>query len=151
MVTVFIGVGSNLGNRSDNIKKALRYLEESDDILIEEASSVIETDPVGIVPQPKYLNGVVKINTGLSPRDLLSVLQGIENKLGRRRILKFGPRTIDLDILLYGNEIIDYPDLKVPHPRMFERDFVLRSLFEIEPQIVEIIKSLKFKARIQTR
>ena len=94
-------------------------------------SSIYETEPVGGPHQSKYLNGVIAINTELEPRQLLLVLQKIENQLGRQRSVKNGPRTIDLDILMYGEEKIDEPDLKVPHPRMREREFVLKPLRDI--------------------
>ncbi len=140
MITAFIGIGSNLGNRESNIKRALGYIKRSSGITIEKVSKIIETEPQGGPPQGKYLNGVIKINTVLSARNLLETLQSIENRLGRVRSVRFGPRTIDLDILLYGNKVINEPGLEIPHPRMFERKFVLEPLFEIEPQIKAKIK-----------
>ncbi|OPX30112.1 MAG: 2-amino-4-hydroxy-6-hydroxymethyldihydropteridine diphosphokinase [Candidatus Omnitrophica bacterium 4484_171] len=133
MVTAFIGVGSNLGDREKNIRRAVSYLKTEKGIKVEKVSTLIETEPQGGPPQGKYLNGVIRINTTLSVGGLLNVLHSIEDKLGRKRLVRFGPRTIDLDILLYGSETIDSPDLKVPHPRMFERKFVLKPLLEIEP------------------
>jgi len=141
----YIGLGSNLGDRLANINKAIEYLRENQDIAVEEVSSIIETEPQGGPPQGKFLNAVVKIRTALKPKELLRVLQGIEEKLGRVRNIKNGPRTIDLDILLYGDEKIDEPDLKIPHPRMRERSFVLRPLLEIEPNI---FKRLNFQLLI---
>ena len=142
----YIGLGSNLGDRLANINKAIEYLKENQDITVERVSSIIETEPQGGPPQGKFLNAVVKIKTTLKPKELLKVLQNIEEKLGRVRTIKNGPRTIDLDILLYGNEKIDEPDLKVPHPRMGERSFVLGPLLEIEPNIFKRLNSqlLKF-------
>lgn len=134
---VYIGIGSNLGNRPANIESAIAELKGSSGISIEKISSIIETTPIGGPRQSKYLNGVVKIKTEISPRALLGILQKIENKLGRIRTVKNGPRTIDLDMLLYDDKMINEPDLKVPHPRMFEREFVMRPLLEIEPQIME--------------
>jgi len=145
MVDVFIGIGSNLGNREENIRKAIDFLKENTNIKVEKTSSIIETEPVGGPHQPKYLNGVIKIRTDYSAKDLLKILQDIENKLGRSRITKFGPRTMDLDILLYGNQVIDEPDIKIPHPRMFERDFVVKPLLEIEPNIQRLVNILKYK------
>jgi len=133
----YIGIGSNLGNRPANIESAIAELKGSSGISIEKISSIIETTPIGGPRQSKYLNGVVKIKTEISPRALLGILQKIENKLGRIRTVKNGPRTIDLDMLLYDDKMINEPDLKVPHPRMFEREFVMRPLLEIEPQIME--------------
>jgi 2-amino-4-hydroxy-6-hydroxymethyldihydropteridine diphosphokinase len=129
---VFIGIGSNLGNRLDNIEKAIERLKSVPDIEVEKVSSIIETNPQGGPPQPKYLNGAIKINTELSARGLLKVLQEIENQLGRKRLVKNGPRTIDLDILLYGDKKIDESDLKIPHPHMLKREFVMKPLFEIQ-------------------
>lgn len=140
---VFIGVGSNLGKRSQNIEKAIDSLKKNPAIVVEKTSSIIETEPVGGMPQPKFLNGVVKINTEVPIRELLSVLQDIENELGRKRIQKNGPRVIDLDILLYGDKVIDELDLKVPHPKMLEREFVMRPLLEIEPQILSKVKNIR--------
>ncbi|MCD6228715.1 MAG: 2-amino-4-hydroxy-6-hydroxymethyldihydropteridine diphosphokinase [Candidatus Omnitrophica bacterium] len=147
MVEVFVGIGSNLGNRRENIKKAIGYLEEDSRIIIEKISSVIETEPLGGPPQGKYLNGVIKIKTDYSPKELLGVLQRIEKRMGRKREVRFGPRVIDLDILLYGEEIIDDPELKIPHPRMFEREFVLGPLFELEPGIEKVLKKITEKLR----
>lgn len=143
MVTAFIGVGSNLGNRSENIKNAIDCLRKTKDVVVEKVSSIIETDPAGGVPQPRYLNGAIKLKVALSPLELLVVCQDIENKLGRQRLIESGPRTIDLDILLYGNEFMDEPGLKIPHPRMCEREFVLKPLFEIEPDMKKITDSIK--------
>lgn len=135
MEVVYIGIGSNLGNRKKNIEKAIELLKKVKGIKVLKVSSIIETEPLGGPPQQKYLNGVIKLITELEPLELLKVLQKIENRLGRIRKEKNGPRTIDLDILLYGEKLIDEPNLKIPHPRMFEREFVLKPLFEIEPKL----------------
>jgi len=135
MTIAFIAMGSNLGNRNYYIKKALAYLQNSVSVLIQTTSTLIETSPCGGPPQGKYLNGVVKILTSLSPQDLLKLLQHIELKLGRKRGVVNGPRTIDLDILLYGNENINEPNLQIPHPRMCQREFVIKPLLEIEPKL----------------
>ncbi len=139
MVDVFIGLGSNLGDREDNLKKAIEYISGHPDIDVDKISSFIETAPVGGPPQGDYLNAVVKIKTSLPPMELLQVLQDVERKLGRTRTVRFGPRTIDLDILLYGKESINTPELKVPHPRMWEREFVLRPLLEIAPELKSVV------------
>ncbi|MFH1768740.1 MAG: 2-amino-4-hydroxy-6-hydroxymethyldihydropteridine diphosphokinase [Candidatus Omnitrophota bacterium] len=143
MVTAFIAIGSNLGNKSRNIKKSIEEIKTTKGIVIEKVSSIIKTKPAGGPSQPDYLNCVIKINTSLSPSDLLDELQIIEKRLGRKRLLRFGPRTIDLDILLYGDMVIDNRRLKVPHPRMFNREFVLAPLFEIEPKIKPLIPRLR--------
>ena len=140
-MNVFIGVGSNLGDRNANIKKAIDCLRDNPAIIVKKISSIIETDPVGGISQPKFLNGVIKIETSLLPRELLFILQDIERGLGRVRAEKNGPRIIDLDILLFGDKIIDEADLKIPHPLMFERDFVMKPLLEIEPDILGRVKT----------
>lgn len=127
----YIGVGSNLGDRQGNIEAAIQRLREAGGIEVTKVSSIYETEPVGGPQQPKYLNGAIAINTELEPRQLLLALQKIENQLGKQRSVKNGPRTIDLDILMYGEEEIDEPDLKIPHPRMHEREFVLKPLRDI--------------------
>ncbi|MCK9615348.1 MAG: 2-amino-4-hydroxy-6-hydroxymethyldihydropteridine diphosphokinase [Candidatus Omnitrophica bacterium] len=137
---VYIGIGSNLGDRLANINSAIEELKNNPAIRIEKISSIIETAPVGGPSQGNYLNGVIKIKTEISAKKLLCTLQNIEKKLGRMRAIKDGPRTIDLDILLYGDKIIDEPGLQVPHPKMFEREFVMNPLLEIEPDILKQIK-----------
>lgn len=129
---VYIGLGSNLGDREATIRAALRDLEECCGIRVVRCSTLHETDPVGGPPgQPRYLNAVAELETILSPRELLARMQQIERQHGRRRNVPDGPRTLDLDLLLYGGQAIDEPDLTVPHPRMWERPFVMRPLEEI--------------------
>ena len=127
----YIGIGSNLGDRRKNIEDAVLKLRENRDIKVSKVSKVYETEPVGGLPQPRYLNGAVEIETDLDPKQLLVAIQNIENSLGRERTIKNGPRTIDLDILTYGDRKIDEPDLKVPHPKMHKREFVLRPLRDL--------------------
>jgi 2-amino-4-hydroxy-6-hydroxymethyldihydropteridine diphosphokinase len=135
-VRCYIGIGSNLGDRHKNIDDALQKLRLTGGIEVKRVSPIYETDPVGGPAQPKYLNGVIEIETSLEPRGLLLTLQDIENQLDRKRAVKNGPRTIDLDILTYGSEKIDEPDLKIPHPRMREREFVQKPLRDIIVRIV---------------
>jgi len=135
MRVVFIGLGSNLGNREDYINKAIGYLKKNPNIIVDKISSIIETNPQGFINQGKYLNAVIKLRTSLSAFNLLTELQDIENNLGRVRSFKNAARTIDLDILLYGEEAIDEPGLNVPHPRMFKRKFVMEPLLEIAPEL----------------
>ena len=135
MPIVFIGLGSNLGDRQDYINKAINCLKEISNTTVEKVSSIIETEPQDAAGQGKYLNAVIKLETNLAALDLLKELQGIENSLGRIRSFKNASRRIDLDILLYGEEVIDESRLKVPHPRMFERRFVIEPLLEIEPKL----------------
>jgi 2-amino-4-hydroxy-6-hydroxymethyldihydropteridine diphosphokinase len=130
-VRCYIGIGSNLGDRRKNIDDALQKLRLTGGIEVKRVSPIYETDPVGGPAQPKYLNGVIEIETSLEPRGLLLTLQDIENQLGRKRAVKNGPRTIDLDILMYGSKKIDEPDLKIPHPKMNEREFVQKPLKDL--------------------
>lgn len=129
---VYIGLGSNLGDRAGTIRAALRDLEERADIRVVRCSAVRETVAVGGPPgQGNYLNAVAQLDTALSPQELLARLLEIERRHGRRRELRNGPRTLDLDLLLYGDRVIDEEGLTVPHPRMWERAFVMQPLLEI--------------------
>lgn len=135
-VRAFIGLGSNLGDREDTLRRAVELLGEDSGIEILAVSSLRETDPVGYLDQPRFLNGVCAIETDLTPRELLTRLLEIERVLGRRRDgPRFGPRTADLDLLLYGEEIVDEPELTLPHPRLTERRFVLEPLVELDPEL----------------
>ena len=130
MTTAYIGLGSNLGDRERLIAQAAELIGAV------RLSTVIETEPWGYANQPRFLNAVAEIETGLTARRLLDHLLDVERRLGRERIgAQWGPRTIDLDLLLYGDEAIDEPGLVVPHPRLTERDFVLRPLAELAPSL----------------
>ena len=132
MQTCFLGIGSNLGDRHKNIRLALEKISSLKNTKIVKLSKIIETDPVGGPSgQGKFLNAVVKIKTDLTPLKLLKQLQKIENEVGRRRTVRWGPRTIDLDILLFGDKVIERKELRVPHPRLMERDFVLKPLLSL--------------------
>lgn len=128
---VYLSFGSNLGDRRAYIEQALEILCANSHIKVLKVSSIIETIPQGGPKQGNFLNGVIAVTTTLTPAGLLGFLQSVEKKLGRKRTVRFGPRTIDLDILLWGDKIIRTKRLTVPHPRMFERDFVLGPLVEI--------------------
>ena len=132
-VSVLLGIGSNLGDRLQNIQSAVRHLDAERDIEVLVLSPVIETEPVGGPPQGRYLNAAAEIKTRLDPRSLLAILHAEEARLGRARAVRDGPREIDLDILLYGDLVLREPDLEIPHPRMLERGFVLAPLREIAP------------------
>jgi len=134
-VTCYIGLGSNMGNRRGHLESALAQLGRCDGVEIRQVSSFHETEPVGGPMQGRYLNGAAELRTTLAPEKLLDVLQRIENNLGRTRTVRWGPRTIDLDVLLYGDEVIDTERLTVPHPLMHERGFVLGPLSEIAPDV----------------
>ena len=136
MAVVFIALGSNLGDRQENIQSAIACLQENG-VAVRKISTIIETDPVGGPPQGKYLNAVIECQTHHLPAELLAVLQAIEVKLGRKRSAKNGPRTIDLDILLYDKIKLSTESLTVPHPRMWQREFVMGPLKEIAPDIVK--------------
>jgi 2-amino-4-hydroxy-6-hydroxymethyldihydropteridine diphosphokinase len=137
MPRAWIALGSNVGPREANLAFALEELGRSRSVELLRRSSWIETAPVGGPPgQDPYLNGVAEIETTLAPRALLALLQSIERGAGRLRIVRDGPRTLDLDLLLYEDQRIDSPDLVVPHPRMEERAFVLEPLAELAPELV---------------
>ncbi|MDD5428063.1 MAG: 2-amino-4-hydroxy-6-hydroxymethyldihydropteridine diphosphokinase [Candidatus Omnitrophica bacterium] len=131
METCYIGIGSNLGDRRQNIDRAIEELKAVKGIKFKRSSSIYETEPVSDIPQGKFLNGVLEIEAGITPRELLTELNKIEKKLGRKRTLKNAPREIDLDILYYGQDVIEETGLVVPHPKIPERDFVLRGLKEL--------------------
>ena len=143
MAKVFLGIGSNLGDRIGYINRAIDNLRNVPGVAIGRVSSIIETEPYEAPGQGKYLNAVLMVNTDLEALELLRKLQDIEKNLGRERSFRNASRTIDLDILLYGENKIDEPGLTVPHPRMLERAFVTGPLLEIEPEFMEIIKKLK--------
>jgi 2-amino-4-hydroxy-6-hydroxymethyldihydropteridine diphosphokinase len=132
----YVGLGSNRGDREETLRRALELLDEEPAITVVAVSSFRETEPWGYADQPRFLNGVCAIETGLAPRALLGRLLAIERSLGRTRDgPRYGPRTIDLDLLLYGAEVVDEPDLTVPHPRLPERRFALEPLAELDPDL----------------
>jgi 2-amino-4-hydroxy-6-hydroxymethyldihydropteridine diphosphokinase len=140
MATVYLGLGSNLGDREKNIRQAIELLQDSG-LAIEKVATMIETDPMGGPVQGKYLNTVIKAQTVLPVRRLLNQTKEIETALGRTPTVVNGPRLIDIDILLYDREHINSPTLIVPHPRMREREIVTRPLLEIEPNILKYFTS----------
>ena len=133
MFNVFIGIGSNLGKRTENCLAALESL--SNFTIIKSVSSFYETQPVGNEDQPEFINAVAKVSTLLSPLNLLISLKGIENQMGRERTERWGPRTIDLDILLYEDFVLESQELTIPHKHLHKRRFVLEPLCEIEPWV----------------
>ncbi|HYT90039.1 MAG TPA: 2-amino-4-hydroxy-6-hydroxymethyldihydropteridine diphosphokinase [Gemmataceae bacterium] len=136
-VTAYIGLGSNVGDRQANLDRATEALQEASQIEVTQVSSYYEYDAVGGPPgQSPYLNAVIEIQTELSPEDVLALLLNIEQRLGRVRRERHGPRTLDLDLLLYDDQIRKGPDLTLPHPRMHERAFVLEPFAEIAPDAV---------------
>lgn len=138
----FIGLGTNIGSREKNLNKALQLLTNDGSLTLLDSSSIYETDPVGYLDQDPFLNMIVKVKTSLNPEQLLNKCQQIEKICGRKREIRWGPRIIDLDILLYNQENIETKNLSIPHPRMIERAFVLIPLLEIEPNIkIPLVKS----------
>jgi 2-amino-4-hydroxy-6-hydroxymethyldihydropteridine diphosphokinase len=133
MSIVHIGIGSNLGNRQENCLEAIRRLEHHG-VSVLKRSSMIETEPWGKTDQPHFINLAIEAETDLSPEELLLLLKNIEKSMGREKTEHWGPREIDLDMLFYDDRIIDSADLKIPHPHLHERDFVLKSLVEIAPE-----------------
>jgi 2-amino-4-hydroxy-6-hydroxymethyldihydropteridine diphosphokinase len=132
-----VGLGANLGDREANLRAAVDGLAAVEGIEVVAVSSFRDTAPVGYVDQPRFLNGAVAVETTLSPRELLDALFAVERTLGRTRDgPRYGPRTIDLDLLLFGDEAVDEPGLRVPHPRLHERAFVLEPLAELDPRLV---------------
>jgi deoxyguanosine kinase len=135
-VTAYIGLGTNLGKRQENIRHACNKLGELPNTKLIAVSTITQTEPLGQSNQPRYLNSVAEIRTDLNPHDLLAKMLGIETALGRNKKQKWGPRIIDLDLLLYGSEIINSEDLTVPHSQMHLRSFVLKGLCELNPNLV---------------
>lgn len=134
MPTTFLSLGSNIGDRAKNLRAAIAAVADAKLRAIR-VSSFYETEPVDLRDQPWFLNCVVQAETELPPLDLLRALRGIESRMGSKKLVPKGPRLIDLDILLYGDESIDTPELQVPHPRMLQRKFVLVPLAEIAPNL----------------
>jgi 2-amino-4-hydroxy-6-hydroxymethyldihydropteridine diphosphokinase len=133
----YLGLGANLGDRHATIRSALELLGRDGDVEVVAVSTLRETEPVGLVDQPRFLNGVAVVETELSPRELLERLLAVERELGRTRTgPRYGPRTIDLDLLVHGDTVVDEPGLTVPHPRLAERQFALEPLAEVEPDLV---------------
>ena len=144
MPTIYIGIGSNLGNREENCERAIKLLE-SNHINVTKRSSMVETEPWGVKDQPKFINMAVEIKTDLKPEELLHLLKNIEAEIGRRPAEHWGPREIDLDILLYDDLILKTQELEIPHPHISEREFVLKPLSDIAPVKIHPVlkKSIK--------
>lgn len=137
MGRAYVGLGSNLGDRSATLSRALELLGEQQGIEIVAVSSFRETDPVGYLDQPRFLNAAAAIETSLLPEALLDALLAVERELGRTREgPRYGPRTVDLDLLLMEGITVDEPGLTIPHPRLYERAFALAPLVELDPSLV---------------
>ena len=135
MSTAYIGIGSNLGKREENCERAVNLLIKKG-LTVLKQSSMIETEPWGVKDQPAFINLAVSIDTPLPPETLLNLVKEIETDLGRTETFRWGPRIIDLDILFYDDVVMEKPDMSIPHPHIKDRDFVLRPLAEIAPDLV---------------
>jgi 2-amino-4-hydroxy-6-hydroxymethyldihydropteridine diphosphokinase len=135
MAVTYLGLGSNLGDRKANLEQAIQKLAVHPKVKISKISSFHETVPVGYEAQPDFLNAVVEVETTLDPKQLLDLALSIETSMGRKRTIRWGPRVIDIDILLYDNEHIEEDGLSIPHPRMLERRFVVEPLAEVAPDL----------------
>jgi 2-amino-4-hydroxy-6-hydroxymethyldihydropteridine diphosphokinase len=131
----YVGLGANLGLREETIRRAVELLGRTPGLDVVAVSELRETDPVGVMDQPRFLNGAAALETSLTARELLDLLLDVERELGRVRVERWGPRVIDLDLLLYGDETLDEPGLRVPHPRLHERRFALEPLAELDPEL----------------
>jgi 2-amino-4-hydroxy-6-hydroxymethyldihydropteridine diphosphokinase len=133
----YVALGSNLGDREETLRRALEALAAEPEIEVVAVSRFIDTEPVGYLDQPRFLNGAAALETALPARELLERLLAVEGRFGRRRdvVPLQGPRTLDLDLLLYGDAEIDEPGIRVPHPRMHERRFVLEPLADLDPAL----------------
>ena len=146
-VTAYLGLGSNLGNRQDNLDRALDILGQR--LRVDKVSSVYDTEPVGNIDQPRFLNLVCQVYTRLNPIELLTLAKGIESKLGRASSKSNAPRPIDIDILFHGNQVIETPELVIPHPKLAERAFVLIPLAEITPDLTHPVSGKTIKELLQ--
>jgi 2-amino-4-hydroxy-6-hydroxymethyldihydropteridine diphosphokinase len=146
-VIVYLGLGSNLGDRKENLGKALEYLSQRLGVIGK--SSIYDTEPMENLAQPRFLNMVCQAKTMLKPEDLLTLVKGIERKIGRQPGRPNSPRPIDIDILFYGDKVINTPELKIPHPRMASRAFVLVPLAEIAPTLVHPVNKKTAKEMLR--
>ncbi|MDY6933820.1 MAG: 2-amino-4-hydroxy-6-hydroxymethyldihydropteridine diphosphokinase [Spirochaetota bacterium] len=145
MALVYIGLGSNVGNRSLNLENSIYELIQYSSIKLIRMSSVEETRPVDFLDQPMFLNQVIGIETDIEPFELLEILKGIELKLGRTKTLPKGPRIIDMDILLYDDVILKTEVLKIPHPQIKSRGFIMKHLLELDSNIVDPVTKISYR------
>lgn len=144
MHVAYVGIGSNLGNREENCLKAIRLLFHKG-IAVRKESAMYETEPWGVKDQPMFINMAIEIETDRAPLELLRLLKAIEEEIGRKETVRWGPRKIDLDILFYDDLIINEPGLRIPHPHMHERGFVLKPIAEIAPEKIHPVSRKTIK------
>ncbi len=144
MPIAFIGIGSNLGDREENCERAIDLLIKRG-IKVIKRSSMVETEPWGITEQPRFINMAIEVETGMRPEELLSTIKEIETDMGRHQGIRWGPRIIDLDILLYDDLIIKMPELEIPHPGTYDRDYVLKPLSEVAPEKMHPVLKKRIK------
>lgn len=135
MTRAYVGLGANLGSREETLRRAVGLMGAAEGVEVLAVSELRETDPVGVVDQPRFLNGAVALDTTRTPSELLDLLLEIERSLGRVREERWGPRTVDLDLLVYGDDVLDEPGLRVPHPHLHERRFALEPLADLDPEL----------------
>ena len=135
MTRAFLGLGSNMGNKVENLMQAIQLLEENPALKVERIAGLYKTAPYGYLEQDWFLNTAVEVETSLSPRELLQTIHDVEQRLGRQRTIHWGPRTIDIDILTFGEYKVEEPDLTIPHKEIGKRAFVLIPLAELEPDL----------------
>lgn len=145
MVIAYLGIGSNLGDKKKNLNRAIRHLKQLPRLYLHRISRFYRTRPMYVVHQPYFLNAAVKVETSIDPEDLLVAIKTIEKKIGRRSRTRYGPRIIDIDLLLYGKKCMHTSWLQIPHKRMHERPFVLKPLNEIAPRAIHPVFKKRFK------
>jgi 2-amino-4-hydroxy-6-hydroxymethyldihydropteridine diphosphokinase len=145
MAIAYIGLGSNLGDRKKQLTNAIQHIASHCPVTILNKSSIIETDPVDYLDQPRFLNQVIVVETSLAPHDLLLALKQTEANLGRIKSFPKGPRTIDLDILLYDDIMLQTDDLTIPHPEIKNRKFILQNLIELDPDLKDPATGKKYR------
>jgi len=148
MAIVYIGLGSNMGDREQNLEKAVFALASHPLIRMLKQSSIIETEPVDYLEQPRLINSIIVIDTSLPPQILLETTRNIEVSLGRKKTIPKGPRTIDLDILLYDDIILKTADLAIPHPEITNRPFIMRHLVELSPELADPVTKRNYRDMI---
>ena len=149
MTKVYAGLGSNVGNKRENILRAIDRIDAYEEICVKEKSGFYDTTPVGGPPQPDYVNCVIGLETEIEPQALLKEFKKIEVELGRKPGVRWGPRVVDLDILLYGGRVVNDHSLKIPHERMHERFFVLEPLCEISPDIKHSVSGMSISELLE--